>query len=478
MDLYFERCDGTAATIEDFIACFAEASGRDLSQFMRWYEQAGTPTLTVTSAYDEATRSLTLTLAQSSAPTPGQPEKKPLVIPVALGLVGDNGDDLTLTTPAATAEGGARETECANGVFELTDAHRTIRFLDLPARPVASILRGFSAPVRLETDTSEKDLLAQAARDTDLFNRWQALQTYASRLLINSVARIRTGGLPLADAEFADAVGKLLASWMKDPAFTALAISLPAEADIARDIARDVDPDAIHLARRELRRALATQLRDQLVTTYETLNAGKNDTLDAVGAGRRALRNAVLDLCIAADPDMGTELAMRQFQSAHNMTDQFGALAALSLVKGDRREKALDTFYRGHASDPLVIDKWFALQAQITERGVIDRVRDLMRHHAFSYTNPNRLRSLIGSFAGNLTQFHAADGRGYDLLASVVLDLDPKNPQVAARLLVAFRTWRSMEAQRRAHAEAALRRVAATQGLSADVRDIVDRSLA
>ena len=478
MDLYFERCDGTAATIEDFIGCFAEVSGRDLTQFMRWYVQAGTPTLSVQSEYDEASRVFTLTLSQSTKPTPGQPEKLPVVIPVALGLVGENGGDLALSTPAAGAVGGASEAECTSGVFELSDASRTIRFLDMPARPVASILRGFSAPVRLELDTTSRDLLTLAALDNDLFNRWQALQTYASRLLIASVAKIRTGGLPATDADFANAISMLLAAWADDPAFTALAISLPAESDIARDIGVDVDPDAIHLARRELRRSIGAQLRDQLVTTYETLSAGRNDALDAIGAGRRALRNAVLDLCVAGDPDMGAELAMRQFQSAHNMTDQFGALAILSLVQGDRREKALDTFYRGHASDPLVIDKWFALQAQIPERGVIDRVRELMRHHAFSYTNPNRLRSLIGSFAGNLTQFHAADGRGYDLLASVVLDLDPKNPQVAARLLVAFRTWRSMEAQRRSHAEAALKRVAATQGLSADVRDIVDRSIA
>ena len=478
MDLYFERFDGTAATIEDFIGCFAETSGRDLTQFMHWYVQAGTPLLDVRTSYDTNGRVFSITLTQSTAPTPGQPDKQPVVIPVALGLIGPKGGELPLVTPASGEVGGASEAERATGVFELATASRTIRFLDLPARPVPSILRGFSAPVRLELDTTPQDLLTLAACDSDLFNRWQALQTYATRLLVQSVAQIRSGGLPTTDLAFVEAIATLLTAWISDPAFTALAINLPGEADLAREIGFDVDPDAIQLARRELRRSLATHLREHLVATYEAISAEPLDALDSASAGRRALRNGVLDLCIAGDTETGTELAMRQFQSAHNMTDQFGALAALSLVPGDRREKALDSFYRSHASDALVVDKWFALQAQIPEHGAIERVHELMRHHAFSYTNPNRLRSLIGSFAGNLTQFHAADGRGYDLLASVVLDLDPKNPQVAARLLVAFRTWRSMEAGRRAHAEAALRRVAATQGLSADVRDIVDRSLA
>jgi aminopeptidase N len=214
-----------------------------------------------------------------------------------------------------------------------------------------------------------------------------------------------------------------------------------------------------------------------LLRAYEALSTDAPYSPDARSAGARALRNAALDLICAGDARTGADIAMRQFQSAHNMTEQFGALAALSMVAGDQREQALDAFYRTHASDPLVIDKWFALQALIPEAETYERVRALMEHHAFTYANPNRLRSLIGSFAANLTQFHAADGRGYDLISSVVMEMDSRNPQVAARLLGAFRTWRSMEAGRQAHAQGALKRVAATQGLSADVRDIVDRSL-
>jgi len=476
MDLYFDRCDGMAATVEDFIACFAKVAGRDLTHFMRWYTQAGTPALSVSSDYDADAKTFTLTLAQSTAPTPGQPAKLPLVIPVALGLVGADGD-LPLTTKAPDEDGGASAHECASGVFELTTASRRIVFHTVAERPAPSVLRGFSAPVKLDLDSNADDLLTLAERDSDLFNRWQAIQTLATRLLTTSVGAIRAGGLPKPDTRFAEALGGVLGAFASDPAFTAQAISLPTEADIAREIGRDVDLDAIHMARRELRRSVGAQLQPRLLSAYEALSNDAPYSPDARSAGARALRNAALDLICAGDARTGADIAMRQFQSAHNMTEQFGALAVLSMVAGDQREQALDAFYRTHASDPLVIDKWFALQALIPETETYERVRGLMEHHAFTYANPNRLRSLIGSFAANLTQFHAADGRGYDLIASVVMEIDSRNPQVAARLLGAFRTWRSMEAGRQAHAQLALKRVAATQGLSADVRDIVDRSL-
>jgi aminopeptidase N len=475
MDLYFTRCDGMAATVEDFIACFAESSGRDLTQFMRWYSQAGTPVLTVGSVYDAEARTFILTLTQATAPTPGQPHKQPLVIPVALGLVGASGDLPLRADPHH--EDGATAAECANGVFELDKTSRRIVFHEVPERPAPSVLRGFSAPVKLELDTSAEDLLTLAARDSDLFNRWQAIQTAATRLLTANVATIRKGGLPEPDGRFAQAVASVLRAFAADPAFTAQAISLPTESDMAREIAADVDPDAIHMARRELRRSLGADLQSSLLEVYEALSTNAAYSPDARSAGARALRNAALDLIAAGDAQTGADIAMRQFQSAHNMTDQFGALAVLSLIPGDQREQALDAFYRSHASDPLVVDKWFALQGLIPEAATFDRVEALMRHHAFTYANPNRLRSLIGSFAANLTQFHAADGRGYDLIASVVMEMDGRNPQVAARLLAAFRTWRSMEQGRRAHAQTALQRVAAVQGLSPDVRDIVDRSL-
>jgi aminopeptidase N len=472
MDHYFTRCDGTAATVEDFIACFAETSGRDLSHFMQWYKQAGTPAVRVSSSYNNQNKSFTLTLEQETAPTPGQPNKQPLVIPVALGLVGHTGQDLPLTTKDATAH------EIETGIFELSDQQRSITFTDVKERPVPSVLRGFSAPVHLELDTSNADLLRLAAHDRDLFNRWQAIQTYATRLLKQNAARIVAGELPLINEGFISAIEEQLHQFRHDPAFTAQAISLPTDADLAREIGNNVDPDAIFSARQHLRGSIGRELQSVLLNAHQELTSEAPFSPDASSAGRRALRNAVLDLVSAGDKELGADLAMRQYRLAHNMTEQFGALATLSLIPGDQREEALDLFFRTHAADHLVVDKWFALQASIPEAATLSRVRQLMQHHAFSYANPNRLRSVIGSFAANLTQFHRADGEGYDLVSSVVLELDERNPQVASRLLSAFRTWRIMEPNRREKAEAALRRVAATLHLSPDVRDIVDRSLA
>ena len=364
-------------------------------------------------------------------------------------------------------------------MFELNDAHRRIVFKNVGARPVISALRGFSAPVRLDIASDESDLLLQLAHDRDLFNRWQAAQTYATRLITRSVDCIRSGDVPTGDAGFADALGSLIrATYATDPAFTAQAVILPGEADIAREIGTDVDPDAVHLARKSLREFIGARLGPMLIETYEALTDSGAYSPDAANAGRRALRNALLDLYAAGNRDAGAEVASHQFNQANNMTDQVGALSILSYIPGDRRELALDSFFRTHAADPLVVDKWFALQAMIPEESTLERVRGLMQHHAFSMSNPNRLRSLVGSFAaGNLTRFNAIDGSGYDFLADIVMQLDARNPQVAARLLGAFKTWRNMEPQRRAKAEAALRRVAAVQGLSPDVRDIVDRSL-
>lgn len=472
MDLYFERCDGTAATVEDFIACFAESSGRDLTHFMQWYKQAGTPILRASGEYDAQSQSFTLTLEQETEPTPGQQRKEPLVIPVAIGLVGATGHDLPLESRDAT------DHEIETGIFELSTAKRSVTFKNVRERPVPSVLRGFSAPVRLQLNTSNEDLSRLAAHDRDLFNRWQAIQTYATRLLTDNTNRIISGQLPQLDQGFLDAIAQQLRHYAQDPAFTAQAIMLPNDADMAREIGREVDPDAIFSARQHLRNALGTLLQSQLVAAHEELTSDEAFSPDARSAGRRALRNVVLDLAAAGDKELGADLAMRQYETAHNMTEQFGALATLSLIAGDRREKALDLFFRTHAADALVIDKWFALQASIPEEGTLKRVRDLMQHHAFTYSNPNRLRSVVGSFAANLTQFNRADGEGYDLVAQVVMDLDERNPQVASRLLSAFRTWRIMEPGRRAKAEAALRRVASISKLSPDVRDIVDRSLA
>ncbi len=476
MDLYFERCDGTAATVEQFVACFAEASGRDLSQFMRWYSQAGTPVVRVASQHDAQKKTLTVDFAQSTPVTPGQPEKLPVVIPVRLGLIGENGHDIPLATGKADV---ASEAELANGVIELKEPARRVVFTGVATKPTLSLLRGFSAPVRIEAAFDPADLLRMLAHDADTFNRWQAAQTYGTRLLIDSANAIRQGRSPAEDSAFVDGLGRILDDAAKDAAFAALALSLPGDSDIAREIGTDVDPDAIHAARKALRVTLGKALGKRLLHVYESLDSGGAFSPDAASAGRRSLRHVVLDLYAAGDPQAGAEIAMHQFSASRDMTNRFAALAVLSLIPGDTREHALDSFFRAYASDPLVIDKWFALQAMIPEAQTLARVKALMEHHAFSFGNPNRLRSLVGTFAmANPTQFNAADGSGYEFMADLVAKLDSRNPQVAARLLIAFKSWRNLEGGRRALAEAALRRVQTIPQLSPDVRDIVERSLA
>ena len=475
MDLYFDRYDGTAATIEDFISCFAEAAQRDLTQFSLWYNQAGTPLVEVAAAYDAAAKTFTLDFSQSCKPTPGQDAKEPFVIPIALGLVAEGHGDLKL---AASERDGASAAELSRGVIELTTAQRRIVFTDLPSRPVPSLLRGFSAPVRLNYAASESDLIALISHDSDSFNRWQAAQTYASRLLLRSVELIRAGGVSIRDESFSGALLRVLEQ-SDDPAFAAQVITLPSEADVAREIGQDVDPDAVHVAREALRRAIGQDLREILLATYARLAENGPYSPDAAAAGRRALRNAALDLFVAGDPVEGASLAARQFESADTMTNEIAALGVLAHTPGRERDAALEAFYRAHEGDALVIDKWFALQAMIPEADALNRVRRLMAHRAFSIANPNRVRALIGAFAaGNQTQFNALDGSGYDFITGIVVDLDRKNPQVAARLLSAFKSWRTLEAKRRGLAEAALRRVASVGTLSPDVKDIAERSLA
>jgi aminopeptidase N len=474
MDLYFERCDGTAATVEDFLGCFAETSGRDLSEFKRWYNQAGTPLLTFRSAYDQGARSLTLEISQATAPTRDQAVKLPLTMPIALGLIDATGAEIPLASVDASAS------ELTRGILELTGVSRRVVFTGVASRPTLSLLRGFSAPVRVDDDLTESDLLILSRHDRDSFNRWQAMQSLATRLLIRSVAAIRAGEAPQVGPEFVEAYGAILdeaRAGRLDAAFAAQALSLPSEGDIAREIARNVDPDAIFAARESLRGMLGRAHAAGLAQLHDSFGSGAHFSPDAASAGRRALRNVALSMLAVGKAEEGAERAQRQLAGANNMTERFAALAVLSLTPGRAREHALDAFARAHAADPLILDKWFILQAHIPEKETLTRVRGLMGHHAFSLSNPNRVRALIGGFSANQTQFNRIDGAGYDLLAEIVLTLDPTNPQIAARLLSALRSWRSLEPERQSRAQMALGAIAGKTELSADVRDIVTRCL-
>ena len=474
MDLYFQRHDGTAATVEEFIACFADVSGRDLGRFMRWYGQAGTPKLTIRGSYNPAERTYRLEIVQSIAPTPGQATKLPMTMPLALGLVDPQGGDMPLISPDASPG------ELEQGVIELKEAERTIVFHDVPRRPALSFLRGFSAPVRVEDDLTEDDLIVLSRRDSDNFNRWQALQSLATRVLLRGVKAIRAGRAPERNAGLVAAFGALIEDARAgriDPAFTALAMTLPSEADIAREIGEDVDPDAIYAARKTLRGGLGRAHGDALVGLHGQLADSSPFNPDAAAAGRRALRNGALALFVDGNVIDGLALAHGQLREADNMTERLSALATIALKPSSTRERTLDAFGRRYAMEPLILDKWFALQAQIPERETLERVRTLMTHRGFSMSNPNRVRALIGGFSANHTQFNRADGAGFALLEEVVVTLDPTNPQIAARLLTAMRSWRSLENARRRQAEAMLKRIAAQPTLSPDVRDIVTRSL-
>ena len=471
MDLYFARHDGEAATVEQFIRCFAEASGREFSQFMRWYSQAGTPEVTVHGHFDAARKTYLLECRQVVPATPGQPLKEPMVIPLSLGLLGKDGRDIPLKP--STGE------PLTTGVLVLTDQATSFELVDVNERPVLSINREFSAPVKVISDLDADDLAFLAAHDSDPFNRWQALQTISARLLIENVEASRAGRAMRIDNRLMVALANILNDSALEPAFVALVLVPPGEADIARDIGRDVDPDAIFRARSALRAAIGGRLAPQLSALYSRLYTAGGYSPDARSAGRRALRNVALDLMAATGKSAEIARAYQQYTTADNMTDRMAALATLSLHDVVERQPALDDFYARYSSDALVVDKWFSLQATVPEPGALDKVRSLTAHPAFSLANPNRVRALIGAFAqGNPTQFNRADGAGYEFVADTVRALDPKNPQVSARLATVFRTWRMLESGRRAKAEAALTRLKTTPGLSRDLSDIVERALA
>ena len=471
MDLYFTRHDGEAATIEQFVQCFADVSGTDLARFMLWYSQAGTPEVVATGGYDAGARTYRLDVAQTVPPTPGQPSKEPMVIPLAIGLVGRDGRNL----PLKLSDGRVIE----RGVLTLTRPEETFVFGDIGEPPVPSLNRGFSAPIKLVANLSADDLRFLAAHDVDAFNRWQALQTLATRLLLDNVANLRAGKPARRDSGLLDALGAVLGDGTLEPAFIALALTLPGESDLAREIGRDVDPDAIFAARSALRAVVGDHLAGPLFDHYRRLSESRPYTPDAAGAGRRALRNVCLDLLVATGRPDAVSLAAQQYQAADNMTDRMAALSTLSLRDVPERTAALDDFYTRYADDPLIVDKWFTLQATIPEPATLDRIKALTGHAAFSFANPNRVRALIHAFAlANPKEFNRTDGAGYDFIADTVLALDRKNPQLAARLLSALKSWRMLEPGRRAMAEKALQRVASAPAPSPDVADIVQRALA
>ncbi len=470
--LYFQRFDGQAVTCEDFVQAMQDASGIDLTQFRLWYSQAGTPLLRARERYEETTQRYVLEIEQSCAATPGQSTKSPFHIPLALGLLGPDGRDL-LQRPA----GG---TDAAQGtlVLSVTKKRQEFHFTGLAARPVPSLLRGFSAPVKLEFDYSDADLAFLSSHDSDPVNRWEAAQ----RLLLRSLDRLlladREGVPPRVDDAVIDAVRALLLDGRGDPALRALAIAPPDFGYVAEQQST-IDVDAIHHAREFLRREIASRLREEFTATYRAHRPGEPYRLNQKDIARRALANACLAYLGVLDDEHARALALDQFRQADNMTDTQAALVALNDSAGPERTAALVAFYNRWQHDPLVLDKWLALQSISSLPDTITTVRSLLRHPAYDGRNPNRVRALLGSFAlRNWLRFHAPSGEAYALLADQILVLDAQNPQIAARLASAFNHWRRFDARRQTAQKSELEHLLAAPKLSPDVYEIVSKALA
>ncbi|MBC7279872.1 aminopeptidase N [Hoeflea sp.] len=469
MDLYFERHDGDAATIEDFLACFAEASGRDLKQFSLWYSQAGTPSVSVSTDWNDAKKSFKVTLEQSLAPTPGQSRKALMHIPLAYGLILPDG---------AEFDGQPSGGEARGGVVHLTKRKQTFTFPDVPGRPVLSINRAFSAPVNIAMEQSAADLAHIARHDSDGVARWQALNEQATRHLVAALRLARDGrNLPSAK-DLADILVTTAADESLEPAFRAQALALPAESDIAREIGSNIDPDAIHAAREAVLSEVARTGLDVFAKLADSAPKGDYSP-GAEDAGRRALAGSAMSYASIAEGSPAR--AKAAFDAADNMTVLSQSLQVLAQNFPSAREtaEALDAFKARFSDDPLALDKWYSIQATAPGAATCARVEELLESADFDRTNPNRVRALVGAFSsGNPTGFNAADGAGYRLLAREVIDIDKRNPQLAARLLTAMRSWRSLEAGRQEEARLALVSIREGGHLSPDVSDIVDRMLA
>ncbi len=460
IQLYFDRCDGTAATVEDFIACFEEVSGHDLSGFMGWYDQAGTPVLTMRGAYDAAAKTYDLIISQRTRPTLGQADKRPLPIPLQIGFIAADGAPL-----AGTREGDhAAATEHA---IMLCDAQTALRFTNVASAPIPALLRGFSAPTVLDDGLSIERRLAQMAHDPDPFTRWEAGQTIARALMLQ--------GASAQDVTFAAALGRELNRAQEDPAFAALALRLPDLSELIM-AAPSPDPEFLHASRDSLRRIIAVHLRDGL----EPLARVRGETpfsANGDAAGRRSLKSVALDLLAALGAETSHVLA-EALENASCMTETIAALEAIGAAESEEFDVALARFFERWRHNPLVIDKWFSVQAAAPRADAIARAQNLRDHPEFQIRNPNRVRALAAAFATrNPLAFHAANGGGYRFVAALIEEIDELNPALAARLLTPFESWRRFDAARQTHASAALRQVAARTGLSENTREMLERTL-
>jgi aminopeptidase N len=475
-DLYFERHDGQAVTTDDFIKAMEDANGVDFTQFKRWYSQAGTPRLEVSEAYDAAAQTYSLTFRQSCPQTPDKAEKLPFVIPVELGLLDAEGNDLPLRLAGEAAAGGTSR------VLSVTEAEQTFTFEGVQAKPLPSLLRGFSAPVKLSFPYDRDQLMFLMQHDSDGFNRWEAGQQLSVQVLQELIGQHQRGEALKLDQRLITALGTVLGNESLDAAMVAEMLSLPGEAYLT-EISQVADVDAIHAAREFARQQIAAQLFDALWARYQANREVSRSTAYVASAehfARRSLQNIALSYLMQSGKPQVLEATLEQFDQCDNMTERLTALAVLvnSPFEAERAE-ALEAFAEHFKDNPLVMDQWFSVQAASALPGGLARVKALMQHPAFTLKNPNKVRALVGAFAGqNLVNFHAADGSGYRFLADLVIELNALNPQIASRQLAPLTRWRKYDAARQALMKGELERILASGELSSDVYEVVSKSLA
>jgi len=475
-DLYFERHDGQAVTTDDFIKAMEDANGVDFTQFKRWYSQAGTPRLEVSEAYDAAAQTYSLTFRQSCPQTPDKAAKLPFVIPVELGLLDAAGNDLPLQLAGEDAAQGTSR------VLSVTEAEQTFTFQGIQAKPLPSLLRGFSAPVKLSFPYDRDQLMFLMQHDSDGFNRWEAGQQLSVQVLQELIGQHQRGEALKLDQRLITALGTVLGNELLDPAMVAEMLSLPGEAYLT-EISQVADVDAIHAAREFARQQIAEHLFDALWARYQANREVSRSTAyvaEAEHFARRSLQNIALSYLMQSGKQQVLDATLEQFEHCDNMTERLTALAVLVNSPFEaERAKALEAFAEHFKDNPLVMDQWFSVQAASTLPGGLARVKALMQHPAFTLKNPNKVRALIGAFAGqNLVNFHAADGSGYRFLADLVIELNALNPQIASRQLAPLTRWRKYDDARQALMKGELERILASGELSSDVYEVVSKSLA
>ena len=472
-DLYFDRFDGMAVTTDDFVKAIEDANSTDLSQFKRWYSQAGTPVLSISQEYDADKKLFRLNIKQSCPATPGQEEKLPFHIPVAVGLLDQSGKNIPIKLSGVT---GAPD-DTGTCVINVCATDNVFEFEDVPCKPVPSLLRGFSAPVKLETDLDDEQLYFLMGNDTDSFNRWESGQQIAIKIILSLVSDYKKSRELVLSQDFIAAIEKTLLDDGLDPALIAAAVTLPSEAYIS-EFVDIIDPKAIHEVRRFMMISIANQLKPTLLKIYQETKDEGEYQIDATAIGRRSLKNTCLRYLSVLEDTDAVVLCEKQFEAAHNMTDVIVALSCLVNSNGKEKEISLASFYDKWQQDPLVLDKWFSIQATSRLDNTLMNVKALTKHPAFSIKNPNKVRSLIGAFCNaNPLRFHDASGAGYEFVADIIIKLDALNPQVAARMSNTFSQWRRYEKGLRDKMRVQMERIMGEEGLSRDVYEVMSKSL-